>query len=479
MNSHQTTTQRLTRTIEFPTNMPRPAAVADMVQRFETAVIAAVSGRVSDARTALAGIDTRAVRDFGRSIRAPGLRPVRPPTLVGHRVQERVLLQGGNCCWSCGSILVSAQRLVNLAAIVGRDAMTSLGSHNGSGRGTLVHGAVRRTRFTSRQRADSPPVLVAVCRACQRVPVPATPAAPIDPTWTSTLRALDGPTGTARCIVERAVLLDGSTLNLSGAITGGAAPLDPPRLAITRGDGGRLEHPVEVHADGARTRIWTHVSLLGLLGTSPTPATALQVELLVGTAPMELIAIPGFDASPNAAIMTALPPVASLGIQLSFDVRTSFAIGIHEFGPTVAVDRIITQEERLLLRLSVSPPVGMVTSAWLRERTAEGSTPGRTVHLEPSAAGEWVIDPLGPLAGASPADAPSSTIYDVWAEFDLAGEQVRQRVACRQFDLVSPRSAVTLPTVRARTIRLSPYFTIGRNLALKMSTGTIPPTSDT
>lgn len=287
--------------------------------------------------------------------------------------------------------------------------------------------------------------------------------------WMSLLGVLEAPPESPHAVVGRALLLDGSTMNLAGCILG---PVSAPVEACVRaGDAGVIStHPVELTSDpGGAVRFQTHFSLLDLLGASPTP-DCIEVRLHdAESRHVPMTAVPGASDTANSQVVETIPVVEPFGLRAQLDLEDGVSIHVQELDPEIEVSGLRNTDEGLIVRLVPSPPgAGKITAVWLRSRS-DGGAGVREVPLQGQGNSEWRLDVGGSLL---PDPGVGAILWNLWATREHEGGTLDSRPGRLRSDLLLPGDAITLPRSHSRhggmDVVVQPYITRSRHLSLNV-----------
>lgn len=514
----------------------RPAVIDQATSSFDAALVAVACGDLASARRVLAAVDEAAVMEWyhrhiadgagvGVAPRGPaswvrilrgvpgrGLRWWRDRRIDSAAVARRLDADHHRCRY-CGTGLVTPDQLRRLHAIVGADGADSVdGAADAVGAGgpddadpvhtigrggavwLLTCATVDRVRLGIRG-PNEPTNLISSCLPCQARRA----GRPIDelgiddprdrppaerPPWWPLLGVLDASPGAPVAVARHAVVLDGSTLNVGGVITGAVDRCGDLALrARSRHD--VVDGPIEVlRRENDYLEFQAHVSLLDLLAAEPAPGW-IGVGLVrqdsddPSVGELALLPVPDHAATPNAAVMAPVPPVESLGRRVRLQARPELVVRVEALTPAAEVRQVDVVGDRLCIVLESSPPASVtITEVWLQRR-GDAARPGHDrdrLRFDPGAsAGDgqatWCLD----AARAGSADhAATGAIWDVWAAWHAGDEWRTARVGRRRSDLLALRESVRLPRLvvacdDGARMRLTPYYAQSRHLAVKVT----------
>jgi hypothetical protein len=305
------------------------------------------------------------------------------------------------------------------------------------------------------------------------------------PAWASLLAAKQAHDGTQVGVISHALILDGCTLNVAGYLPADLRQLDQGVEAIELvidAPGGSLRTSVEpapwlAACAGFRAALLLTDVVVDRISAAADP---MPIQLDHGGQPYPLVPIPGCDAAPNGEVMDVVPPLPGTALRFELVIGTTLCLAVREVEPEVEVTSLTAVDGGLHLRLD--PSTGMaghvehgVSAVWLERRGSSGAEPRLDLQRRESG---WQLDPstIEQSVGGSEGNPE---LWDLWAECRGPQGSWRTRPGRRRSDLLALREAAVLPAARSTLprgqLKLTPYFTISRHLAVKIRVIPSPP----
>ena len=427
---------------------------------------------------------------------APRLRLLRRVDRSRDRDEARdreILERDHYRCRYCSAPLVHVDHLRRLGRIVGDDVLSgeTAGSWRRGGHASspsplwlLTCGTTDAAMRTRSRRRTSPPDLVAACLPCHRgivglaldeVGLDDPRGRPPDefPDWYPLLDLLDHPPETAYALVDHALLLDGSTLNLAGRLVGRIALDATVQLTVSCQDAPLATTSItttRTSDDGLAFH--GHLVLAETLRGEPAPEH-LDVELRLGDDSLRLFALPGSTETPNRAYVEPIAELTGLGRRIRFVTVCGIRLQLDSIPSRADVAAIEVSDSTISLVI-VPSSAAEADAVWIQRRGA--SVDAARVDLVRDGSGSWVLTPDVRLV---PSGVEEVVLWDTWVSWTAGRRQLTERAGRLSSDLLSVRDAVLLPPVACEVedqlLRVRPYFTHSRHLAMRVS---IAPSQD-